>query len=346
MHLNVLTDRAWEWLRASRSDPPGRAGSGSRHKTYATALEQAAQMFSAAAVVGPATRPLQVFYGLSQAGRAIAAASWSLKGEEWRLEAHGIKTTGFDRDFPDIEIRTDPADSRGSFTRVSQLLDSPVWQTDPVRLEDVWDMLPVNLDYPLTDRARLTPLEVSEHHVGDYDHPLLSVPVRDIPDRVIDIGTREALETFLTSYPALARHESYVTTRALELGPQAPPDFARYEEGGGSLQINWDMPQGSATPAERREYLRSMTYGHGGLRYFFPVIPPVSRELYPLMAWWSVLYTLSMLARYEPARWAVHTNVDGSPHAVRIERILELAITHVPVLIREAVAQVAAGHPA
>lgn len=89
MHISVDPDEAWERLRASRWAPPGRASSGSRRKTYTAALEQTEQMFRAAAVVGPATRPLQVFYGLSQAGRAIAAAAWSLKGEDWRLVAHG-----------------------------------------------------------------------------------------------------------------------------------------------------------------------------------------------------------------------------------------------------------------
>lgn len=39
-------------------------------KTYAAALEQTEQMYRAAALVGPATRPLQVFYSLRQAGRA------------------------------------------------------------------------------------------------------------------------------------------------------------------------------------------------------------------------------------------------------------------------------------
>ncbi|MFJ2774353.1 YaaC family protein [Streptomyces sp. NPDC087300] len=68
-HLDVNADEAWERLRASRWKPPGRANGGSRRKTYAAALEQTEQMFRAAAIVGPATRPLQVFYGLSQAGR-------------------------------------------------------------------------------------------------------------------------------------------------------------------------------------------------------------------------------------------------------------------------------------
>ncbi|MFD9535328.1 YaaC family protein [Streptomyces sp. NPDC060010] len=152
------TDQAWERLRASRSSPPGRASTGARRKTYAAALEQTGQMFRAAAVVDPATRPLQVFYGLSQAGRAIAAASWSLKDQDWNLESHGIKTTGFHRPFPDIEIRTDLPGTQGSFVRVSEALDSPVWGSSPTRLEDVWDLLPPNQDYPLTTRDRITPL--------------------------------------------------------------------------------------------------------------------------------------------------------------------------------------------
>ncbi|MFJ6862450.1 YaaC family protein [Streptomyces werraensis] len=77
----MSTPEAWEQLRASRWSPPGRADSGSRRNAYAAALEQAEQTFQAAAAVGTATRPIQVFYGLSQAGRAIAAAAVVLKGK-------------------------------------------------------------------------------------------------------------------------------------------------------------------------------------------------------------------------------------------------------------------------
>jgi hypothetical protein len=65
-------------------------------------LEQAQQMFRAAEVVGPQTRALLVFYGLSQAGRAIAAAAVDLKGESWNLISHGIRTSGFDRTSPTL----------------------------------------------------------------------------------------------------------------------------------------------------------------------------------------------------------------------------------------------------
>lgn len=172
MYMKADPEEAWEKLRASRANPPGKAAGGARRKTYAAAPEQAEQMFRAAATVGPATRPLQVFYGLSQAGRAIAATAVDLRGEDWRLDGHGIRASGFDKPFADIEIRTDPATSRGSFVRLSQLFDSPVWGKDPVRLEDVWDMLPVNLEYPLTDRDRYPALYTDGRGIHGDPHPL------------------------------------------------------------------------------------------------------------------------------------------------------------------------------
>ncbi|MFF0363085.1 YaaC family protein [Streptomyces fungicidicus] len=130
MHFDLDAAQAWERLRASRWSPPGRADTGSRQKTYVAALEQSEQTFQAAAAVGTATRPMQVFYGLSQAGRAIAAAAWSLKGEDWNLTSHGIKATGFHLSFPDIQIRTDQRSTQGSFVKVSKALGSPVWEKD------------------------------------------------------------------------------------------------------------------------------------------------------------------------------------------------------------------------
>ncbi|MFI1259259.1 YaaC family protein [Streptomyces netropsis] len=330
---------AWERLRASRWEPPGRAGGGSRRKTFASALEQAEQMFRAAVVVGPSTRPLQVFYGLSQAGRAIAAAAWQLKGEGWRLESHGIKATGFHKAFADIEVRTDPPTSQGSFVRLSELLQSPVWEKTPVRLESLWDTLPVNLKHPLTEGKRVTPLFADHESVYGEDHPLVSVPVCDLPAHVLDAGDRLALDDYLSAFPKAAGYDDYARAST---EPDAPPDFRRYRNGRGQLQIHWRMPHGTATAAERTEHLRSMTRTYLGNTYFFPVIAPLSRELHPLMAWWAVLYVLSMLARYEPAIWAAHISIDGSRHAVPIERLLERAVAELPTVIADTLDDVAA----
>ncbi|WP_406216794.1 YaaC family protein [Streptomyces decoyicus] len=222
--------------------------------------------------------------------------------------------------------------TQGSFVR----------ERHAVRLEDVWDLLPPNLDYLLTGRERLTPLSVGDVIIGDYAHPLLSASVCDIPDRVIEASTCAALADFLTSYPAVAKHESYVITHPLNLGSKALPDYTRYNHGGGELVVNWEMPQGPATEAERLKYLRSMTYGYSRGRHFLPVLSPMDRELHPLMAWWAVLYTLSMLARYQPAAWVKLISVDDSHHAVPIERLLERAISRLPVLIADTIAEVSA----
>ncbi|MFE2038508.1 YaaC family protein [Streptomyces scopuliridis] len=86
------------------------------------------------------------------------------------------------------------------------------------------------------------------------------------------------------------------------------------------------------------------TYAHSTpssrTRYFLPVLPLMRRELHPLMAWWAVLYALSMLARYQPAAWVKLISVDDSQHAVPIERLMERAISHLPVLIADTIAEV------
>lgn len=85
-------------LRQLRSAPPGLAVDGARRETFSAALEQAEQLLTAAGHVGVQSRPLLVFYGLSQGGRAIAAASTRTAGTDWQLRGHGIKARSLDGD--------------------------------------------------------------------------------------------------------------------------------------------------------------------------------------------------------------------------------------------------------
>ena len=78
-----------------------------------------------------------------------------------------------------------------------------------------------------------------------------------------------------------------------------------------------------------------MTLPYLGGRWLFPDVAGTGRPLHPLLAWWCVLLALSMLARYQPAEWASHIDVDASPHAVPLERLLTAALTTVPTLISE-----------
>src|SRR5580692_135494 len=91
MYESGATGAAWATLRATRWDPPGNARlTSDRARTYVVALEQAEQMFRAAATVGQATRPMLAYYGLNQAGRAVAAAAVTIQTDGWRLSGHGI----------------------------------------------------------------------------------------------------------------------------------------------------------------------------------------------------------------------------------------------------------------
>src|SRR5690606_38889440 len=85
----------WRLLRALRAEPPRGLGD-VRHATFTSALEQSEQLFKAAETVGPATRPILLYYGLSQAGRAVVSAL-AASEEPWRLTGHGIRQVGGDR---------------------------------------------------------------------------------------------------------------------------------------------------------------------------------------------------------------------------------------------------------
>ena len=54
------------------------------------------------------------------------------------------------------------------------------------------------------------------------------------------------------------------------------------------------------------------------------------------MTWWLLLYSFSILARYEPRRWAQLLDLDSSKAAVLIEYALEEALTVIPHLVLEA----------
>ena len=57
---------AFHKLRSMRHAPPGKASGGERAQVFTSALEQSQQQISAAATVGYESRPLNLFYGLSQ----------------------------------------------------------------------------------------------------------------------------------------------------------------------------------------------------------------------------------------------------------------------------------------
>lgn len=344
MTLSATTDDMWSRLRATRSDPPAAAaGNRKRRDTYVFALEQAEQMFRAAAVVGPATRPLLVFYGLSQAGRAIAAAASDTRAAGgWELSSHGILPIELRDPLADIKVYADG--NKGSFVRLSHILGSPLWdKDDAVRLTELWDSIPENLSQPITDdeRSRRTALHVFANSSRQV-HPLATARVFNFPGWLAAEASVPSFRDFIKAYPSMSKLAGYV-----HMGTHAneTPAYEMQPDGTAALVIHWQAPQGrEATYRQHNEYLGSLMQlqedDDPAQGLFLPTVGANTTAQHPLMAWWAVTYALSMLARYQPAEWATHINVDRSRTAVPIERFLASAIDALPRLILQTIHEV------
>src|SRR4051794_36358474 len=83
-----MAHHAWTRIRSLRARRPLLTEDGARRAVFSAALEQSEQLFAAAAAVTPAAKPLPLFYAVSQAGRAIAAAH--NEADSWDYRGHGL----------------------------------------------------------------------------------------------------------------------------------------------------------------------------------------------------------------------------------------------------------------
>jgi hypothetical protein len=386
---------SWAVLRSCRSKPPGKAGgSVERREVFCAALDQAEQLFTAAEQTGYASRPLLLFYGLSQAGRALAAAA---NTDTWELKGHGITADDLHAPLTDVVLRdSGKPDGPGSFLRLAALLGSGTF-AQPVPLVAIWDTLPELAGRPLfdaVDRRRrpvltVIPLDLQvpsdrlAYLEGDWRYHLR---VAGLPPYLIFAGSHSTpmLVELLADYPALAGGQPPPGGDDKELYAAPPLMGADIKDvvGGpaafaqitrdtllntdpecpcfGSVDLSW--PADAATsgipsltrpgPSRDLKYqqdlrryveqqqlerlLNTMSYRDPKVRWAFPAFGGNDRPLHPLLAWWAVLFALSMLARYQPREWIAHLDVDHSAHAVDLEIVLTEALDACPELILHA----------
>ena len=92
---------------------------------------------------------------------------------------------------------------------------------------------------------------------------------------------------------------------------------------------------------QERHVLDDRLILYRGQRMAFPTIAADrTTAVHPLMAWWSVLFALSMLTRYAPSDWTRLTDIDRTPQATAIEFVLDRAVDAIPDLVDEAIAAV------
>ncbi|GHC89791.1 hypothetical protein GCM10007079_35560 [Nocardiopsis terrae] len=161
--------------------------------------------------------------------------------------------------------------------------------------------------------------------------------MRPLPHRVVSSPHLQPLSEYLGGFPDVLGYDFDRTGP----GVDAAPAYQPLGDETGELTLKWPADLGEHYTA-RVELLNAKTRAYLGDRYFFPGpgTPGADRGLHPLMAWWAVLYALSMLARYQPVEWARHIDVNTSESAVPIEELLRAALGILPELIRETINEV------
>ncbi|MEU1704060.1 YaaC family protein [Streptomyces sp. NPDC005706] len=300
-----------------------------------------------------------LFYGLSQAGRAIAACA-RVPMDKCRLNGHGISATQMDQpDLGSVIVKDKGAAGAESFTQVAAMLGSRSLPKE-TRLADVWAaILEVSL-WPLQSATR--PQLSITRETRQVIPNTLDAMVSGLPANLqqhTDPGTREqAVRTWLADYPALSGYRF----RSAGAIPESGPESWDERQGTIGCRLLWEVDD-AETFAKRLEWDPEWDaeYGEAAAKRKFEAIAPWkgrsltdsarvihaqfggdNRQLHPLLAWWAVLFALSMLARYQPGQWTAQIDVNRSKDAVAIEYLLDSALAAVPELILAAIEDVTA----
>lgn len=139
----------WQAIRGLRAAPTGSAAADpARRRTFSAALRQAEELADAAESAGYASKSLPLFYSLSQAGRAIAAAH--LQAGPWKRRGHGLRVTT-DVNSP-LNTSINPAFTNDDlFSGVAAAIGSPSLESSA--LGELWAANPDLREVPIPASA-------------------------------------------------------------------------------------------------------------------------------------------------------------------------------------------------
>jgi hypothetical protein len=311
---------SWRGVRTLRAAPYGESRhDDERRAVFLAALEQAEELAEAARAVAPPSKPLLLFYALSQAGRAIAADVLQAPG--WRIMGHGASPKhsaggkhAVDRVL-DSTVGIDQKES-GAFRVVSATLGSQV-PGGAMKIADLWSSLP-ELGGPAwlagLERRSLR-LQSDSTGAGDALERLRA----GLTQARVDLDGDQDLASTLDTYPSAAGYE--IRTVAYRMGPKVQV-------------VVW--PQQDAPLGFRRLDEVGVSLGERGTYYLRPPVSIDGTTPVPLMTWWAILLALSSLARYEPEVWVAALDVNTSRIATALEALMEVAEARIPKLVEEA----------
>jgi hypothetical protein len=327
------TAMIWFALRERRASLEARSRLGEsagRRQTFAAAMAQFEEQMTAAKVVSPATRPLNLYYGLAQAGMAIAAAR---APDPWSFSSHGLKLVDTAPQVSDIQVRTE---GTGAFQKVAAATGSP-GITSPVSLGALWASLPdLGRDAPLPGGRLQTALDLVPRDFPDKGpRAEIYLPSSLLSRDETDLAKlAERFGEIMADYPGA---RDYIGIPAETGAVEAPEN----SQGQWSVMVEWrrpDLPQ-SWSNGGAEAFFDSIApeYLYRGDRFLRPSVerdgslPPS-----PLMTWWLLLFSFSILARYQPRKWMQLLDLDKPGCAVLLQFALEAALSAVPHLVLEA----------
>lgn len=323
--------------RTSLTDKTKLQDSAARRKTFSAALQQFEEQMKAAEVVSPATRPINLYYGLVQAGLAITAAH--AEGT-WTFDKHGLKIPNMKLGVPDIAVRPEGV---GAFQAVSDATGSER-TADAINLGALWNSLPELAEIPLdgTNDTRAVEFLADRHtsteaaawqvdHIAESAEFLCATVL--LNEEMPPLPSRKAwLQDFIIKYPALEGAEPW--------GGEEKA-FREVRARRFSVELCWSAPKNGMQEGEIAEFFddRAPVYRFNEDRHLRPAFEPGKAPPTPLMSWWLLLYSFSMLARYQPRQWTDALDIDKSPDAAALEYSLGTALEVIPHLVLEGLHQ-------
>ena len=258
---DTMDREIWSMIRETRSARPGKAHEDAkRGAVYGAALQQFEELMRAAATAGNASRPLPLFYAVSQAGRAIAAA-WA--DGPWTREGHGLKHS-MGRSALRSTVKPDPG-PEDSFSHVAAVTGNH-GLTKPVELGALWASLPDLWRYELSDERWKRPLRVlrkTEDIEGRYRRgpyiggTIVFLEERSVSRALLDFddgngpGFLEALDAELKHYPTASE---WVPLRHANLS------LDRRTWDGWQVEVAWETVD--STVAAREEEFQAHVHEH------------------------------------------------------------------------------------
>lgn len=321
-------------LRALRFEPPGYAKQGARRAMFQAALEQCEQFLMAAPEAGYATRPVQLFYALSQAGRAIVAASPHISNQHWRVSGHGMTVN---TNFPNAADVTVTAAKTGLYPAVASALGAePLVSGEAISLGRLWPLLPEVAGFPLVIERPL-PALLFFPESGLTDEGFSQAEISWVPPWLKEQHGNDPVRVkrYLDRYPALVDSELML--------PQPPGSLKwRLAGHGFTLEVRWRTGETPLRVSKSRTLadLGIMAYRSADDLVVTPSLGTMASGLHPFLALWSTLLALSSLAGYEPASWSKMINIDRSAEANPIEHFLDEAVNSIAQAVRHVLATV------